>query len=99
MNNLNSVLLEGHLSDAPEYTDTGGTFTLISNRYYKNSDENVEKESCYIDVIMDKNLAKNIKPLLSIETHVRVVGRLSETNGQIVIIADHMEIKGWKNQY
>ena len=97
MNNLNSVLIEGMIVMNPEYTKskngvTEGMFTIQSNRFYKKNDE-VEKESCRFNIIMNGKLAENIKQFLIIESHVRVVGRLSGENGSITIIAEHIEFK------
>ena len=96
MNNLNSVLLEGQLVMNPEYTENTGSFTIQTDRYYKKNDE-VEKESCHFNIIMNGKLAENIKPFLSIEKHIRVVGRLNEKDGSVTIIADHIEFKKEKS--
>ena len=97
MNNLNSVLLEGTLTADPEYKESGngiaiGTFTIRTNRFYKKNNE-VEKESCHFNIVMNGNLAVNMKESLLKDKTVRIVGRLNEKSGVITIIADHIEIK------
>ena len=98
MNSLNSVLVEGTLSMNPEYTTSeneiiSGAFVIESSRYFKKDDE-VEKESLFLSIIMNGNLAINMKEILLKGTFIRVVGRLSQDeDGDVVIIAAHIEIK------
>lgn len=54
MNNLNSILIEGHLVRDPElkYTPKGAAvcdFVLVSNRYFK-QDEETQKEVSFFEV-------------------------------------------------
>ena len=98
MNSLNSVLIEGILVMNPEYVGVGntiisGAFTIASTRYLKKNNE-VEKETRFFNIIMNGNLAVNMKKIIFIENSVRVVGRLSQNeDGDIIIIAEHIEIK------
>jgi len=97
VNSLNSVLLEGVITTNPEYKKSInnmliGTFTLKSTRFYKNNDETV-KEFCHFNIVMNGNLADDMKEFLTTDKSVRVVGRLNEKSGSITIIADHIEFK------
>jgi single-strand DNA-binding protein len=64
MNNLNSILIEGNLARDPEFRTTPKgtalcTFSLASNRYFK-QDDNLEKEVSYFNVETWTKLAENI---------------------------------------
>ena len=98
MNNLNSVLIEGTLSMNPEYTTSeneiiSGAFIIESNRYFKKDGE-LEKESLFFSIIMSNGLAVNMREILLKEMFIRLVGRLSQDeDGDVIIIAEHIEIK------
>jgi len=102
MNNLNSVLLEGQLSDDPILVyDTKGSqetsFKLTSRRYYKRDDETVEEQSRFT-ILTYGRLAEVCNEYLVKGRGVRVVGRLKcldndSTNSETFIIAEHVEFK------
>jgi single-strand DNA-binding protein len=106
MNNLNSILIEGNLVKDPLFrTTTKGTslctFTLASNRYYK-QDAGLERETSFFDVETWSKLADNCKSLGRKGRGARVVGRLKQErwndaegklHTRIRIIAEHVEFK------
>jgi single-strand DNA-binding protein len=106
MNNLNSILIEGNLVKDPLFRTTAKgtslcTFTLASNRYYK-QDSSLEKETSFFDVETWSKLADNCKSLGRKGRGVRVVGRLKQErwndaegklHTRIRIIAEHVEFK------
>ena len=104
MNNLNSVLIEGILVKEPEisYNSKGTpvcTFTIATNRYFKQNEEMQEEVSCF-DVTVWARMAEVCQEYLHKGRGVRVVGRLKqdqtvETNGQsmVYIVAEHVEFK------
>jgi single-strand DNA-binding protein len=106
MNNLNSILIEGNLVRDPvyKYTPKGTpvcTFSLASNRFYK-QDSETEKEVSFFEVETWSKLAENCHNLGSKGRGVRVVGRLkqqrwNDTEGnpqsKVMIVAEHVEFK------
>jgi single-strand DNA-binding protein len=106
MNNLNSILIEGNLVRDPLYKSTAKgtplcTFSLASNRYYK-QDSQLEKEVGFFEVETWAKLAENCYNLGHKGRGVRVVGRLKQdrwtgTDGKphskITIIAEHVEFR------
>jgi hypothetical protein len=86
MNNLNSILLEGHLVRDPDFRITAKgtplcTFALASNRYFK-QDAELEKEVSYFNVETWAKLAESVKQLGHKGRGVRVVGRLKQERWQ-----------------
>jgi single-strand DNA-binding protein len=106
MNNLNSILIEGNLVRDPIFKSTPKgtpvcTFSLASNRFYK-QDSETEKEVSFFDVETWSKLAENCHNLGSKGRGVRVVGRLkqqrwNDTEGnpqsKVMIVAEHVEFK------
>jgi single-strand DNA-binding protein len=106
MNNLNSILLEGNLVRDPElkFTPKGTavcTFTVASNRYFKQEEE-LQEEVSYFDVTVWNRLAEVCKEYLTKGRGVRVVGRLKQdrwedndgkTRSKVLIVAEHVEFK------
>jgi single-strand DNA-binding protein len=106
MNNLNSILIEGNLVRDPLYRSTAKgtslcTFSLASNRYYK-QDSQLEKEVGFFDVETWAKLAENCNNLGHKGRGVRVVGRLKQdrwtgTDGKphsrVTIVAEHVEFR------
>jgi single-strand DNA-binding protein len=106
MNNLNSILLEGNMVKDPLFRTTAKgtalcTFTLASNRYFK-QDSGLEKEVSFFDVESWSKLAENCKNLGRKGRGIRVVGRLKQNrwndsegklHTRIAIIAEHIEFR------
>jgi single-strand DNA-binding protein len=106
MNNLNSILIEGNLVRDPLYRATPKgtpvcTFSLASNRFYK-QDSQMEKEVSFFDVETWSKLADQCHNLGRKGRGVRVVGRLKQerwtgadgkTHSKISIVAEHVEFR------
>lgn len=106
MNNLNSILIEGNMVRDPLFRSTPKgtpvcTFSLASNRFYK-QDDNYEKEVGFFDVETWAKLAENCYNLGHKGRGVRVVGRLrqqrwSDSEGKnrskVMIVAEHVEFR------
>ena len=92
MNMLNSVILEGNVKS---YAKNDGfiDFVVASSRYSMN--ENNER----IEVITEVpcrvfgNMVSYFEKFTEIGRGVRVVGRLSGSDGKIILICEHLE---WK---
>jgi len=107
MNNLNSILIEGNLIRDPELRSTPKgtqicTFTIASNRYYKNNNDSFEKEVSFFDIEAWAKLAESAYRVGKKGRGVRVVGRLKQTRWQdvdskshskITIVAEHIEFR------
>ncbi|MDR0383327.1 MAG: single-stranded DNA-binding protein [Spirochaetaceae bacterium] len=106
MNNLNSILIEGNLVRDPMFRSTAKgtplcTFSLASNRYYK-QDKGMEKEVSFFDVEAWSKLAENCRAQGYKGRGVRVVGRLKQdrwngtdgkSHSKVSIIAEHVEFR------
>jgi single-strand DNA-binding protein len=104
VNNLNSILIEGRLTEDPKYQTTPKgtplcTFTLASTRYYK-AEEGNEKEVSFFAVEAWAKLAENICNLGRKGRGARVVGRIKEdrwedtegkSHSRVIIVAEHLE--------
>jgi len=98
MNNLNSVLIEGAMTYAPQTIPsekgiTACTFAIESNRYHKEGGE-LKKETWTFDIECESKLAENVLEIGQEGSKVRVVGRL-KGNGRfgVVIVAEHVEFQ------
>ena len=106
MNSLNSILLEGNLTRAPEVKQTPKgsyccTFSVASNRFYRMG-ESMQKEVSFFEIESWNSLAERCSQELAKGRGVRVVGRLKQdrwvdTDGQnrakVKIVAEHVEFK------
>lgn len=106
MNNLNSILLEGNLVRDPDLKATPSgtpvcTFSVASNRWYKQNDQ-LEKEVSFFDVEAWSKLAQTCGETLKKGRGVRVVGRLKQdrwndgegkAHNKVKIVAEHVEFK------
>lgn len=101
MNSLNSVLLEGNLTDKPEEIRNGVCgFTVESTRKWINGDT-LEKEVSLINIETFGDLGKRCFDELTKGRGVRVVGRLKQeiddiegiAYSKIWIVAEHVEFK------
>jgi single-strand DNA-binding protein len=105
-NNLNSILIEGNLVRDPLFRSTAKgtplcTFSLASNRYYK-QDNGMEKEVSFFDVEAWSKLAESCRTQGHKGRGVRVVGRLKQdrwsdaegkSHSKVSIIAEHVEFR------
>ena len=104
MNNLNSVLVEGHLSRDPElaYTPKGQPTCRLRigcNRSYKQDDQ-YQQEVSFFDISVWGKMAESCSEQLEKGRGIRVVGRLKEDRWQdqegnnrskILVVAEHVE--------
>ena len=112
MNNLNSVIVEGNLTRDPEEVSTPkGTpvckFTIATNRYYKNGEQQQQQEVSFFAVETWAKLASSCSTYLEKGRGVRVVGRLKQErwtgtdekkHERIVVVAEHVEFKPQANK-
>jgi single-strand DNA-binding protein len=106
MNNLNSILIEGNLVRDPLFRSTPKgtpvcTFSLASNRYFKQN-SGLEEEVSFFDVETWAKLAENCYSLGHKGRGVRVVGRLKQerwngpdgkAHSKVTIVAEHVEFR------
>ncbi len=107
MNLINSLVIEGNIVRDPLYKETAKgnslcTFSIASNRAYKSSEGNLEKEVSYFDVETWGNLAQSCTQNGSKGRGVRVVGRLKQNRwvgsdgknySKVSVVAEHVEFK------
>ena len=98
MNELNSVLLEGHIVDAPYRAPQelyhACRFTLASKRFYK-IDDALQQETGHYTVEAWGSLCDTCMELKA-GRGIRVVGRLRIEHSQVIIVAEHIEMRGAK---
>ena len=97
MNDLNSVLIEGTLTEDPILVDSdeGGTkctFSLVTER----TTQNGNTRASYFTVETGDRLAHNCSEYLRSNRGVRVVGYLAEDNGKFTIHAEHVEFRPFR---
>ncbi len=92
MNGLNSVLIEGILKEDPVEKDGICRFTIEVHRYYKQDDEQ-KQEILNIPVETYGKLTETCIGYLKKDSGVRVVGRISQKNDNLIIYAEHVEFK------
>jgi single-strand DNA-binding protein len=105
MNNLNSVLIEGNLTQDPQTNvlPSGKSvcrFSIASNRYYRNPAKELINEVSYIDIDTWGSLAEGCAKYLHKGRGVRIVGRLKQerwqtddgkTHDKHIVVAEHVE--------
>ena len=106
---MNKVVLIGRLTRDPELRYTGNntavaTFTLAVNRNFAN--QAGEREADFINIVVWRKQAENVKNYLTQGSQVAIDGRLQtrsydDTNGQkryvTEVIADNVEFIGSKS--
>ena len=106
---MNKVVLIGRLTRDPELRYTGNntavaTFSLAVNRNFSN--QNGEREADFINIVVWRKQAENVKNYLSQGSQVAVEGRIQtrsydDNNGQkryvTEVVADNVEFLGSKN--
>ncbi len=110
MNDLNSILIEGNLTQDPDlkYTTKGTalcTMNIAVNRYYKSGEE-TKQETAFLDVECWGRIAETNNQHLSKGRGIRVVGRLKQdrweqdgySRSKVIIVAEHIEFKPARQQ-
>ena len=96
MNNFNSVLIEGTVVNNAKLSNIDGAFvfnfTIVSNRYFKKKGC-IDKETLLIDIEAWSKHSENYYNKLTKGRNLRIVGRLKQSNNNIVIEAEHIEFK------
>ncbi len=106
---MNKVFLIGRLTRDPELRYTGNntpvaTFSLAVNRNFTN--QSGEREADFINIVVWRKQAENVKNYLTQGSQVAIDGRLQtrsydDTNGQkryvTEVIADNVEFMGSKS--
>ena len=106
---MNKVFLIGRLTRDPELRYTGSntavaTFSLAVNRNFSN--QNGERETDFINIVVWRKQAENVKNFLSHGSQVAIDGRIQtrsydDQNGQkryvTEVVADNVEFLGSKN--
>ncbi len=107
MNQLNSIIVEGNVVRAPEFSKTSTGIKVCKvpiavNRFYKNQSGEGVNEVSYFDVESYKNMADACEKNCEKGRGLRVVGRLKQnrwktadgkTTSKIMIVAEHIEFK------
>ena len=106
---MNKVVLIGRLTRDPELRYTGSntpvaTFSLAVNRNFQN--QNGEREADFINIVVWRKQAENVKNFLTQGSQVAVEGRIQtrtydDQNGQkryiTEVVADNVEFLGSRN--
>lgn len=106
MNHLNSILIEGVLTNDPSMTETPRgakvcTFHIASNRYFR-KDDAIEEETSFLTIECWGKIAESCAENLTKGRGVRAVGRIKqdrwtgadgEDMSAVKVIAEHVEFK------
>ena len=93
MSELNSILLEGRLTNNPIIDRGDCTFTVQNVRTHKIGEEWV-KDFYDFDVRVSGKLAEVCSSILKADRGVRVVGRVAcRHNGHVYIVGEHVDFK------
>lgn len=83
MNHLNSILLEGNITnDIRKYDNNGNPsarFTIASDRFYKDSEGEWKKNTLFMSVVCRDALVEVAEEQLAKGMAVRVAGRIKST--------------------
>lgn len=83
MNHLNSILLEGNITnDIRKYDNEGklsARFTIASDRFYKDNEGEWKKNTLFMSVVCRDALAEVAEEKLAKGMVVRVAGRIKST--------------------
>ncbi len=93
MNNLNSLILEGTLTKDVVLSDNTAQSTIAVTRYYRNASGETVEDISRFDVIAYGNLAGIFAEHGHEGRGVRLVGRLTQQNDSICVIAEHIEFR------
>ena len=103
MNDLNSILIEGNLTQDPElkYTTKRTALCYMTNAVnrYNKSEEETKQEAAFLDVECRAHIAGSCNQHQSKDRGVRVVGRLKQdrweqdgySHSKVIIVAEHVE--------
>jgi len=117
LNDLNQTSLEGNITKDPESRSTPNgtlisTFSIATNRYFKNGDEATERETSFFEIEAWGKLAENCITLAHKGRGCRIFGRLKQERwigpdgkprSKIILVAKEIEYKpdrhGKDNRY
>jgi single-strand DNA-binding protein len=92
MNNLNSFLIEGILTEDPVKDGNKCTFTIESSRLFVEDGERKEELNYFNVEVWNKN-AELCRKMLSKGRGVRVVGRLRAVTSAWCVVGENVEFK------
>ena len=95
MNNLNSILIEGIVTEGANFIEHKDfclcQFSITSKRY--DNDGKPFRQIC-VGIEAHANLAIVCKDKARINTSIRIVGRLeNDSSGKICVLAEHIEFR------
>jgi len=107
MNHLNNMILEGNIVADPVLKEISNgdslcTFKVATDRFYKKSNHDVEKEVSFFDIQAWGKLAETIGKYGSKGRGVRIVGRLKQDRwegpdgnprSKVIIVAENVELR------
>lgn len=107
MNQLNSVIVEGHVTKQPELKEPVpgfkvAEFTIGVNRFYKDKNGEGHEEVSFVPIQVVNKMAEYAVQKCEKGRGVRVVGRLKQDRwknsqdkweSKMMIVAEHMEYK------
>ena len=98
MNNINSLILEGKLSNEVKVFETQNGLKVArakvaSSRFYKNEEGNQKEEITTVEFECYGRTADFVERKAENNISVRVVGRLKQEGEKVFIIAEHIEFR------
>ena len=97
MNQLNSLILEGNLTNDAACMNGKLLFSISVSRYYKDTNGESGETKSYFDIEADGVLAEKLHDSLKEGRGVRIVGQLRsktvENQTKVYVYAEHIELK------
>jgi len=95
MNNLNSILIEGIVSEGANFIEHKDfclcQFSITSKRY---GDDGKAYKPTRVAIEAHRKLAIACKDKAIVNTSIRIVGRLeNDSSGKIYVLAEHIEFR------
>lgn len=101
MNQLNSIILEGTITDV-KIDGNVCAFTLATNHVYKNADGKNDVETSYIECKAFGSMSAFCENILEVNKIARIVGRITQerwkdstgkTCSKIYVVCEHVEVR------
>lgn len=94
MNRLNSILFESEVLEDAKKADVNGLDGVVSRiRGHVRGSAGFSKKDVDVKLVAVESPIMSGALTLKAGTHIRVVGAIANVDGEVAIVADHIEVK------